>query len=92
MGHCYSQNLNFGNIFFFLRMNCIFYIANFLTHTKIISNALRIGFISFKLSSLDKGCCRFERLMKCHGLYRVIEAADWLSAKYLTVNETQRNR
>jgi len=22
---------------------------------------LRIGFISFNLSSLDKGCCRFER-------------------------------
>jgi len=23
--------------------------------------ALKIGFISFNLSSLDKGCCRFER-------------------------------
>jgi len=25
------------------------------------NKALRIGFISFNLSSLDKGCCRFER-------------------------------
>jgi len=25
------------------------------------SKALRIRFISFNLSSLDKGCCRFER-------------------------------
>jgi len=28
--------------------------------------ALRIGFISFKLSSLEKGCLRFERFrFKC---------------------------
>jgi len=25
-----------------------------------ISKVLRIGFISFNLSSLDKGCCRFK--------------------------------
>jgi len=28
---------------------------------------------------------------ECRGLYRVIKAADWLSAIWLTVNETQRN-
>jgi len=31
-----------------------------LKHTLFIK-ALRIGFISFNLSSLDKGCCRFKR-------------------------------
>jgi len=30
--------------------------------------------------------------MNCRGLYKVIEAADWLGAIWLTVNETQRNR
>jgi len=60
------------------------------------SKALRIRFISFNLSGTDKGCLRFERFRlalfknrhyriqcenECRGLYRVIEAADWLSAK-----------
>jgi len=35
------------------RLKRIFVVQNF-------SKALRIGFISFNLSSLDKGCCRFE--------------------------------
>jgi len=57
-----------------------------------LSKALIIGFIFFNLSSHDKDCCRFEHFRlalivarikcenECRSFYRVIEAADWLSA------------